>query len=171
MSMFFLPVDESSNEEGATEATKEQHELGLSSHGWRWRASDACWRRSKEIVAWGISPFAWYSQDLLAILPLLYFTFLFLSLIFMISFIFSGSGFIEKSQLTEGRSSATEDWGAGKNWSSSGRIGDGRSPCAPEGSHITFLHILYPTPTQKTLPHPIHHHLETTPSGAWRSCT
>ena len=88
---------------------------------------------------------AWF----LAILPLFYFTFLFLSLIFMISSIFSGLGFTEKSQFTEGRSSASGDWGAGKNWSSSGRIGGGRSVWTPEGSHIAFLHILCPTPPKK----------------------
>ena len=42
---------------------------------------------------------------------------------------------------------------------------------APEGSHITFPHILHPTATQKTLPCSHHHCFQATPSGVWRNQT
>ena len=56
MSVFVLPADKSSKEEGVTEVTKEEHELGVVMLWVEVGASDACQRRSTEIIAGGISP-------------------------------------------------------------------------------------------------------------------
>ena len=42
MSVFVLPVDESSEEEGVTEATKKEHELEAAKLGMEVGASEAC---------------------------------------------------------------------------------------------------------------------------------
>ena len=39
------------------------------------------------------------------------------------------------------------------------------------GGAISYTHIHHSTPIQESLPHPICHHPQTTPSGAWGSCT
>ena len=145
-------VDESSEEEVARGESEEEQDLGVVKSWMEVGASNTCQRRGTEIIVGGIS-LAWYLHDLLAILPLFHFTFLFVSLIFMISSIisfFSGFGFTEKSQITEGRSSVTGDWGAGKNWSSSGKIRGRRSIQASEGSisHSSISSI--PPPPKRT---------------------
>ena len=96
-------------------------------------------------------------------------TALFLSLIFVMDPIFS---LFQGLDLLKGASFLTEEpeqletEGLGIiEVEVAGSEGEGSIP-ALEGSHITFPHVLCPTPTQKMLPHPNCHHLLATPSGA-----
>ena len=88
MSVFVSPVDESSEEEGVIEATKEECELGVVKS---WLEVGGFWcllKRKHRNCCGRYIPFGWYSHNLLAILPLFHFTFLFLSKIFIIGSIF-----------------------------------------------------------------------------------
>ena len=83
-----------------------------------------------------------------------------------------GAGFIEKggcplrgSPEVNDRSPTFGGLWLGKNGGGSGRLRGGGFLWALEGSNVTFLHVLRPTSSKESLPHPICHHLPPGPSG------
>ena len=84
-------------------------------------------------------------------------------------FSLSGFRFTKESQVTKRKGSPTGDWGVGEDWSGGGRFKGRRSLWASEVSHIAFLCVFWPTPTQKNSSHSNCH--PSIPSGAQRCCT
>ena len=85
------------------------------------------------------------------------------------SFIFQGLDLLERAGTLREEAHRLEmevqhlETGIGKDGSSGGRFRGRWFLWASERSNVTFLHILSLTPSQENLPHPIHHHLPSTP--------
>ena len=129
------------------------------------------WGRNTGVAMWGI-PFAWHLITFLFNYSFCI-TGLHLKLIFVIVPIcfISEPGLVKTGKCTEGGDSVARNIWFKEDWISSGRIGAeglyGLLRGAISHSSTSFI----PTPTQNVLPYPNCHHFQTTPSGAWRSCT